>query len=49
MKQIRRILYATDFSKASGRAFTTALAMAKSNNAVVTILHVNVPIMPLVP
>ena len=49
MKRIRRILYATDFSKASRRAFTTALAMAKANNAVLTILHVNVPIMPLVP
>jgi len=49
MQRIRRILYASDFSKASGRAFTTALTLARSNNAVLTILHVNVPIMPLVP
>ncbi len=49
MKRIRRILYASDFSKASRRAFTTAVAMANSNHASLTILHVHVPVVPLMP
>jgi universal stress protein A len=49
MSRIRRILFATDFSKASGRAFTTAVAMAKANRAALTILHVIVPFTAIVP
>ena len=49
MARIRRILYATDFSSASRRAFATAMALAKANRATLTILHVIVPIAPLVP
>jgi nucleotide-binding universal stress UspA family protein len=49
MAQVRRILFATDFSKASRKAFTTAVAMAKANRATLTILHVIVPFTPIVP
>ena len=44
MKRIQRILYATDFSEASRKAFDTALAMAKALNASLTIASVLVPI-----
>jgi nucleotide-binding universal stress UspA family protein len=44
MKRIRRILYATDFSPASRRAFDTALTMAKSLNARLTIVYVLTPV-----
>ncbi len=49
MPRVRRILVASDFSKASGRAFTTALTLAKANRATLTILHVIVPFTPIVP
>ena len=49
MAGFRRILVASDFSKASRKAFTTALALAKANRATLTILHVVVPITPIVP
>jgi nucleotide-binding universal stress UspA family protein len=49
MARMRRILFASDFSKASGKAFTTALTMAKANRARLTIVHVIVPFMPIVP
>lgn len=49
MTKIRRILCASDFSKASGPAYATALTMAKSNRATLTILHVFVPAAPLFP
>lgn len=49
MARIRKILYPSDFSSASRRAFTTAMTMAKANRATLTILHVLVPIVPLVP
>jgi nucleotide-binding universal stress UspA family protein len=45
---MRRILFASDFSKASGKAFTTAMTMAKANQATLTILHVIVPFVPIV-
>jgi nucleotide-binding universal stress UspA family protein len=48
MTPIRRILYATDFSSASRRAFDTALTLARSRDARLTILHVLAPIV-LVP
>jgi nucleotide-binding universal stress UspA family protein len=44
MKQIRRILYATDFSSASRRAFETALSIARSTNARLTIAFVLPPV-----
>jgi nucleotide-binding universal stress UspA family protein len=43
------VLFATDFSPASRRALDAALTLAKSNKARLTILHVHVPIAPLVP
>jgi universal stress protein A len=43
-KQIRRILYATDFSKASGRALEAAVSLAKQNNAELLVLHVIEPV-----
>jgi nucleotide-binding universal stress UspA family protein len=49
MPRLRRILFASDFSKASGKAFTTALTMAKANRATLTILHVIVPFTPIIP
>jgi nucleotide-binding universal stress UspA family protein len=49
MAGFRRIVVASDFSKPSQKAFTTALALAKANRATLTILHVIVPITPIVP
>lgn len=49
MSAMRRILFASDFSKASRKAFTTAVAMAKANRAALTIVHVIVPFTPIVP
>jgi hypothetical protein len=49
MAGMRRILFASDFSKASAKAFATAVALAKANHADMTILHVLVPFTPLVP
>ena len=44
---IRRIVYATDFSKASQRAFTKALELAKANRAALQIVHVMSPVVPM--
>jgi nucleotide-binding universal stress UspA family protein len=49
MTRIRRILFATDFSKASGKAFDTAVSMAKLHRAALTILNVIVPFTPMAP
>ena len=49
MARMRRILFASDFSKSSTRAFATAIALAKAAHADMTILHVLVPFTPLVP
>jgi len=49
MTRIRRILFATDFSKASTKAFETAVSLAKSNRATLTILHVMAPFTPIMP
>lgn len=43
MKRIRRILHATDFSRASNRAFETAVDFAKNNRAELLLVHVVVP------
>jgi nucleotide-binding universal stress UspA family protein len=49
MKRIRRVLYATDFSAASRRAFTTAVMIAKAAGAKLTIVNVIGPVIPAVP
>jgi len=49
MKRIRRVLYATDCSDASRRAFKTAVAIAKATGARLTILHALTPVLPAVP
>jgi nucleotide-binding universal stress UspA family protein len=49
MKHVRRILYASDFSKASARAFQTAMTLAKANQARLAIVHVIVLFVPVVP
>jgi nucleotide-binding universal stress UspA family protein len=48
MRRITRLLHATDFSTTSRRALDTALALARSQNARLTILYVLAPIV-LVP
>lgn len=40
MKRMRRILHATDFSRASGRAFASALDLARQHRAHLLLLHV---------
>ncbi len=40
MTGVRRILFASDFSKRSGKAFATAVKMAGTNRAALTVLHV---------
>jgi nucleotide-binding universal stress UspA family protein len=48
MSRIRRILYPTDFSRASGAAFTKAVDLAKTNKAELLAVHVLAPAMPMV-
>jgi nucleotide-binding universal stress UspA family protein len=43
MLRIRRILHATDFSRASNRALETAVDLAKQNRAELLLVHVVVP------
>jgi nucleotide-binding universal stress UspA family protein len=47
MKRIRRIMHPSDFSPASGPAFTGALEMAKSNRAELLVVHVLNPVIPI--
>jgi len=42
-QKIRRILYATDFSKASARALDEAVGLAKQNHAELLVVHVIEP------
>lgn len=44
---IRRVLHPTDFSRASGAAFTRALAEARATKATLTIVHVLAPVAPI--
>jgi nucleotide-binding universal stress UspA family protein len=44
---IRRVLYPSDFSRASRPAFAKALETAKSNRAELLIVHVMSPMLPL--
>lgn len=43
MNVFKRILHATDFSKASGPALAKAIALARQNRAPLTIVHVLAP------
>jgi nucleotide-binding universal stress UspA family protein len=47
-KHISRILYATDYSKASERALDEAIYLVKQNNAELLVVHVIEPITPYV-
>jgi universal stress protein A len=47
-KRIRRILHATDYSKASARALDEAVNLAKQNNAELWVVHVIEPVTPYV-
>src|SRR5262245_46318654 len=49
MSRIRSILHATDFSRSSNRALTTALDLATATGARLIIVSIVVPIVPLVP
>jgi nucleotide-binding universal stress UspA family protein len=46
MKRIRRILHATDFSRASAAAFARAVALARHDRAGLVLLHVVLPASP---
>jgi nucleotide-binding universal stress UspA family protein len=48
MSRLRRVLHATDFSRASGAAFAKAVALAKENKAELLIVHVLTPTVPMV-
>ena len=48
MSRIRRILHATDFSKASSAAFKRAVDMAKGNRAELLLVHVLTAAVPMV-
>jgi universal stress protein A len=43
LKSIKKILYATDYSKASARAFDEAVKLAKQNRAELLVVHVVEP------
>lgn len=47
MRQFRRILHPTDFSRASGPAFAKAVALAEQNRAELLLVHVLVPPTPV--
>ena len=48
MSRIRRILHPSDFSRASGAAFSQAVEqLAKTNNAELLVVHVLAPILPM--
>ncbi|HUK35239.1 MAG TPA: universal stress protein [Vicinamibacterales bacterium] len=46
---MRRIVFASDFSKASGKAFATAVQTAKRTHASLSIVHVLAPFLPVGP
>ncbi len=47
MARFRHVLHATDFSRASGKAFRTAVALARADRAALTIAHVLTPVVPI--
>ena len=44
---IRRVLHPTDFSRASGAAFSRALAEARASKASLVLVHVLAPVIPM--
>jgi nucleotide-binding universal stress UspA family protein len=46
---MRRVLFASDFSKASRKAFVVALKTAKRTHAILSIVHVLTPFVPIGP
>lgn len=48
MARIRRILHASDFSKASGAAFVKSVELAKANQSQLVVLHVLAPTVPMI-
>ena len=48
MARIRRVLHASDFSKASGGAFAKSVELAKANQAELVLLHVLAPTVPMI-
>jgi nucleotide-binding universal stress UspA family protein len=48
MSRLRRILHPTDFSRASGAAFSRAVKMAKDNRAELIVVHVWSAVVPTV-
>jgi nucleotide-binding universal stress UspA family protein len=48
MKRIRRIVHPSDFSTASRPAFARALDLARANRAMLTLVHVMPPVIPIV-
>jgi nucleotide-binding universal stress UspA family protein len=49
MPRIRRVVFASDLSKASTKAFATAVTLAKANAGKLTVLHVIMPFTPIMP
>jgi nucleotide-binding universal stress UspA family protein len=49
VKRIRRIVYATDFSAASRPAFAAAINLARTLDARLTIVHVTLGLIPILP
>jgi nucleotide-binding universal stress UspA family protein len=47
MSRIRRILHPSDFSRASGAAFTKAVDLAKTNKTELMVVHVLAPTLPM--
>jgi len=47
MSRFRRILHASDFSRASGAAFRSAMELARPSRALLTIVHVYTPLIPM--
>ena len=48
MKKIRRVMHATDFSRASSAAFRRAMDMARASNAELLLVHVLTSAVPIV-
>lgn len=48
VRRVRRVLHATDFSRASARAFAEAVELARRERARLVVLHVLVPPSPFV-
>src|SRR6185295_14476180 len=49
MKRLRHVLHATDFSAASSRALDSAVDIAHTYNAKLTLVHVMSPLIPMMP